>query len=172
MIIIGRMELMTICGNHPDVETGLKNLLADTEILPEEKPSIYNRKTSRQNLKITLAVEIYPDETGRSPYLFKGFSSDISLGGVCLVIDPKYRDLPTGELMGRIAKLRISLPDESVGLNIFGTLAWRKQVELDGDPTTMLGIQFNDMPPRLRGLLIVFANTIGQMSLSAAEENK
>ena len=163
LIIIERVDLMTICGEHPDVETGLCNLLADTEMPPEEKPALYHRKTSRQNLKITLGVEIYPAEPGRSPYVFKGYTSDISLGGVCLVIDPKYRDLPAGELLGRIAKLRISLPDESVGLNIFGTLAWNKETELDGESTTVLGIKFNEMPPRLRGLLIVFANTIGQM---------
>jgi len=166
LIIIDRMDLMTICGNYPDVETGLRNLLADTEMPPEEKPSVYNRKTSRQSLKITLGVEIYPAEPGRSPYIFKGYTSDISLGGVRLVIDPKYRDLPAGGLLGRIAKLRISLPDESVGLNIFGTLAWRRNSELDGEPTTVLGIKFNEMPPRLRGLLIVFANTIGQMTAS------
>ncbi len=171
LVVFDRMDIMTICAEHPDVETGLKNLIEDTMIAPEEKPSIYNRKTSRQNLNICLGVEIYPAELGRTPYLFKGFTSDISLGGVCLVLDPKYRDLPTGELIGRIAKLRISLPDESVGLNIFGTLAWRKKTKLDGETTTMLGIKFNEMPPRLRGLLIVFANTIGQMAETELGEN-
>ncbi len=170
LIILDRMDLMSICAEHPDVETGLRNLIADTHIAPEKKPAIYNRKTSRQDLAITLGVEIYPDEAGRSPYIFKGFSSDMSLGGVCLVLDPKYRDLPAGNLIGRIAKLRISLPDESVGLNIFGTMAWRKKIELDGEPTTMLGIKFNEMPPRLRGLLIVFANTIGQMAKDNGEK--
>ncbi len=80
------------------------------------------------------------------------------------MVDPRYRDLPISDLVNRKAKLRISLPDESLSLTTLGRLAWYKETDLDGEATYTIGIQFSEMPPRLRGLLIVFANAVGSMS--------
>jgi hypothetical protein len=88
----------------------------------------------------------------------------MSLGGVCVVVDPRYRDLPIEDMVNRKTRLSISLPDESISLTILGRLAWYKETDLDGEDTYAIGIQFNEMPPRLRGLLIVFANAVGSMS--------
>ena len=88
----------------------------------------------------------------------------MSLGGVCVFVDPRYRDLPIEDLVNRRTKLRISLPDESISLSILGRLAWYKEADMDGEDTYAIGIQFNEMPPRLRGLLIVFANAVGSMT--------
>ncbi|MBU0676150.1 MAG: PilZ domain-containing protein [Proteobacteria bacterium] len=161
---ISRTDLLTLCGENPDLDTGLKNLLKDQTLPDAIKPVSFSRKSSRQNLSIMLHIEIYGREPGLTPIVVKGFSSDISLGGVCVVIDPRYRDLPLDDIIDRSTKVRISLPDETVALTIMGRLAWHKRTEIDDEPTSALGIQFNDMPPRLRGLLIVFANTVGTMS--------
>jgi len=71
-------------------------------------------------------------------------------------------------MVNRKARLSISLPDESISLTILGRLAWYKETDLDGEDTCAIGIQFNEMPPRLRGLLIVFANAMGSMSRQMA----
>ena len=118
-------------------------------------------------------MDILDREPGKHPISVKCYTSDISLGGVCVVVDPRYRDLPIEDLVNRKTKLRISLPDESISLTILSRLAWYKETEMDGEDTYAIGIQFNEMPPRLRGLLIVIANAVGLMTTQlAAREQK
>jgi hypothetical protein len=108
-----------------------------------------------------LGLEIFEDTPGRQPISVKGFTSDISLGGVCIIVDPRYRDIPVEHIINRKAKIKISLPDETISLIILGRMAWYKETVIDGQPTYALGVQFEEMPPKLRGLLIIFANAIG-----------
>lgn len=169
---ISKPDLLTLCGEHPDLQIGLKGLIEDQTTGREEKPSKFYRKTSRRHLSITLHLEIFARDPGKYPVIVKCFTSDMSLGGVCVIVDPRYRDLPIEDLINRKSRLSISLPDESISLTILGRLAWYKETDLDGDDTYAIGIQFNEMPPRLRGLLIVFANAVGATSRQmTTEEN-
>ncbi len=163
LIQISKTNLLTLCGEHPDLQIGLKNLLEDNVQYEEDHPAKFYRKSSRRKLSITLFLDILDREPGKHPITVKCYTSDMSLGGVCVFVDPRYRDLP-GDLVNRRAKLRISLPDESISLTILGRLAWHKEADMDGEDTYAIGIQFNETPPRLRGLLIVFANAVGSMT--------
>ena len=165
LIKITKTDLATVCAEHPDLETGLKNLFKHFKQKGAGKAAINEkeiiRTSSRQQLNIKMNVEIYPETLGRSPLIYHGHSSDISLGGVCIILDENYRETPSSNMIGRIARVLINLPDETVSLNILGKLAWCKEVDLDGEFSGAIGIQFNEMPPSLRGLLIIFANAIG-----------
>lgn len=161
---LSKPDMLTLCGEHPDLQIGLRGLFAEQGLAEEVKPAKFYRKTSRRKLSITLHLEIFAREPGKYPVVVKCFTSDISLGGVCVTVDPRYRDLPIEDMINRKSKLSISLPDESISLTILGRLAWYKETDIDGEGTYAIGIQFNEMPPRLRGLLIVFANAVGSMS--------
>jgi CRP-like cAMP-binding protein len=169
LILINKTNLLTLCGEHPDLQIGIKNLLEDHAVAGEDQPATFYRKTSRRKLTITLFLDILDREPGKHPITVKCFTSDMSLGGVCVIVDPRYRDLPIEDLINRRTKLRISLPDESISLTILGRLAWYKETDMDGEDTYAIGIQFNEMPPRLRGLLIVFANAVGSMARQLAD---
>lgn len=172
LLKISKPDLLTLCGEHPDLQIGLKGLIEDQAVAEEDKPSKFYRKTSRRNLSITLHLEIFARDPGKYPVIVKCFTSDMSLGGVCVIVDPRYRDLPIEDMVNRKTRLSISLPDESISLTILGRLAWYKETDLDGEDTYAIGVQFNEMPPRLRGLLIVFANAVGSMSHQMrSEEN-
>lgn len=164
LLKISKPDLLTLCGENPDLQIGLKALLADQALAEEEKPGKFYRKTSRRELSITMHLEIFAREPGKYPIVVKCFTSDMSLGGVCVVVDPRYRDLPIEDMVNRKTRLSISLPDESISLTILGRLAWYKETDMDGEDTYSIGIQFNEMTPRLRGLLIIFANAVGSMS--------
>ena len=164
LLKISQPDLLTLCGEYPDLEAGMKNLLLAQALAKEEKPASYHRKTSRRQLAIMLSLDILDSDPGRHPLSVKGFTSDISLGGICVIIDPRYRDIPVRDLINRQAKIRISLPDETISLTIMGRMAWYKETEIDGQPTIAAGVQFREMPPKLRGLLIVFANAVGTMT--------
>jgi len=174
LLKISKPDLLTLCGEHPDLQIGLKGLQEDLSLDDEEKPAKFFRKTSRRKLITTMLLEIFDREPGKFPVVVKCFTSDMSLGGVCVVVDPRYRDLPIADLVNRNSRLNISLPDESISLTILGRLAWYKETDLDGEDTYAIGIQFNEMPPRLRGLMIVFANAMGSMSreIEAGKEAK
>lgn len=164
LLKISKPDLLTLCGEHPDLQIGLRGLIEDQALADEDKPTKFYRKTSRRQLSVTLHLEIFARDPGKYPVVVKCFTSDMSLGGVCVIVDPRYRDLPIEDMVNRKTRLSISLPDESISLTILGRLAWYKETDLDGDDTYAIGIQFNEMPPRLRGLLIVFANAVGSMS--------
>ena len=161
---ISKPDLLTLCGEYPDLQIGLNNLIKEHSNPEENHPAKFHRKTSRRKLDITLYLEILDREPGKHPITVKCYSSDMSLGGVCIFVDPRYQYLPVEDLVNRSTKVRISLPDESISLTILGRLAWYKESDLDGEDTYAIGIQFNEMPPRLRGLLIVFANAVGSMT--------
>lgn len=164
LLKISKPDLLTLSGEHPDLQIGLKGLMEDQAVAKDDKPTKFYRKTSRRHLSITLHLEIFARDPGKYPVIVKCFTSDMSLGGVCVIVDPRYRDLPIEDLINRKSRLSISLPDESISLTILGRLAWYKETELDGEDTYAIGIQFHEMPPRLRGLLIVFANAVGATS--------
>ena len=161
---ITKTDLLTLCGEYPDLENGITSFTRDQCLPKEDKPAKFYRKTSRRHLAVMLGIEIFEEEPGRQPISVKGFTSDISLGGVCVIVDPRYRDIPVNNIANRKTKIRISLPDETISLTILGRMAWFKETSIDGQPTYAIGIQFNEMPPRLRGLLIVFANAVGTMT--------
>ncbi|MBU0481585.1 MAG: cyclic nucleotide-binding domain-containing protein [Proteobacteria bacterium] len=163
LLKITNENLLSLCGEHPDFETGLKNLNDSKSLPDEDKPSKFFRKSSRQELSIILNLEIFGREPGLTSINVKGYSSDISLGGACVIVDPKYQDIPE-DLAGRNAKIRISLPGETVALAIMGRLAWHKITSIANVRTSAIGVQFNEMPPKVRGLLIVFANAVGTMT--------
>jgi hypothetical protein len=52
-----------------------------------------------------------------------------------------------------------------------GKVAWGRKTEIDGEETFALGIQFNEMPPRLRGSMIIFVNAVGTMNEQVGNYN-
>jgi hypothetical protein len=172
LLKISKDDFLTICRDHPNLKNGLQKLLKD-QLIPEGiKPEKFFRKTSRHHQKIYLSLDIFYSEPGRQPISVKGFSSDISLGGACVIIDPKYQDISIDNILNRKTLLRVSLPDESISVLIFGNIVWSKKTEIDGQQASTIGVEFNDTPPRLRAAMLVFVNEIGSMTKHAATNYK
>ena len=56
------------------------------------------------------------------------------------------------------SNVKISFPSEGMELRVSGKIAWTREVFFQGDKTLAIGIQFQDISPKLRGMLIVFAD--------------
>jgi CRP-like cAMP-binding protein len=164
LLRMGKKDFLVLCETHPELMTGIKKLGKFQQLADTEKPEKFFRKTSRRHLTISLSLDILALDPGRDPIRVKGFSSDISLGGACVIVDPKYRDIPADDILNRKTRLRVSLPDESINVSIIGTVAWYKEIEINGQQTCAIGVQFNETPPRLRASLIVFISSVGSMS--------
>jgi len=171
LLKITKEDFITICRDHPNLKNGLKKLVKDQLIAEAVKPEKFFRKTSRQHQVIYLSLDIFYPEPGRQPISVKGFSSDISLGGACVIIDPKYQDISIDDILNRKIMLRVSLPDESISVLIIGSIVWSKKTEINGQQSCAIGVQFNDTPPRLRAAMIVFVTALGSMTKHAADYN-
>ena len=66
-------------------------------------------------------------------------------------------------MIGRNARVKIVLPNEALTISILGTIAWARSVSFQNKTTKALGIQFKDMPPKLSGLLVAFANIVSDI---------
>ncbi len=171
LLKISKKDFLDLTLEFPDLKSGINKLTRYQLIPDEEKPEKFFRKTSRRQLSIFLSLDILDHQPGRHPIIVKGFSSDISLGGACVIIDPRYRDIPVKDIVHRKTMLRVSLPDESVNVTIMGQIAWCRKTEIDGEETYALGVQFNEMPPKLRGSMIIFVNAVGTTNQQVAEYN-
>ncbi len=170
LLKLPKASMVSICKKHPQIDTVLAKLYEHAETISNEAQSSL-RKSSRQSFCVPIHLELYPTEPGRRPQLLQGFSSDISLGGICLFLDARHRNLPTAEMIGRTARVIIGLPDETVALTLLGKLAWSKKALIGGETTGVLGIQFDEMPPAIRGYLVIFANAIGTAIMATSNGN-
>jgi len=161
LLKICRHRLMPLCEKYPNVESGLK---AISEFRCEFRKANFlkkNRKNIRHEINIKMSLEIYPHASANHPIILGAYSKDISVGGTCLVLDAN--DLGVTESVTSFSKtiknsiVKISFNNEGMELRISGKITWAHEVVYKGKRTLELGIQFQDLSPKLRGLLFVFA---------------
>ena len=77
-----------------------------------------------------------------------------------------FNDLYAAKSVASFAKtiknseVKISFPAEGIELKVSGKIAWTKEIVLQKETTLALGIQFQNLSPKLRGMLFVFLESI------------
>ncbi len=160
LIRVSKKSIAEVCGKYPKVEQILQTLYRNRNQAAASPQSPKARKTQRHRLAIKMMIQIFSEEPGKSPLVLYGSSMDISVGGVCAVLDANLSNGHAGEIVGRNTRVLLSLPNEAVTLSIMGRVAWRNEVALNGKRSELLGIQFKEIPPKLGGFLVVFANIL------------
>jgi hypothetical protein len=102
--------------------------------------------------------------TKESIYL-NGFTSDISIGGLRFNLDEQSYNLSLtnaafSDTVGN-ANVQINISVEGMSLNFMGRVEWLREVSFEGRKTLALGIQFENLPPKLKGLLVALFNGLG-----------
>lgn len=162
LIKLPKDKLIVLCKKYPDIEMRLNQLYQLRSEPQKDSASHTVRKSTRYKIIMDASVEIFQDESGISPMIVSGETGDISLGGICIYLDTKFWKDPPLHLVGKTAKTKISLPSESLSLSILGKIVWFKQVSQNGKIIDILGIHFKEMPPKLSGILLVFANIMNE----------
>jgi c-di-GMP-binding flagellar brake protein YcgR len=96
---------------------------------------------------------IFQEESGKPSLDLSGFTKDISLGGACVVLGTNYQTGNITNLAGKNVKIKMSLPIESISINILGKIVWGKEVPVEGKKTAIIGIQFKEINPVDQGIL-------------------
>ena len=122
------------------------------------------RKAERYQLPIKMNLELAPKGSFKNPLVVDGYSSDISIGGICLVLNGKSDQighrLATLPETADSSKIRVSFPGETMELKVWGNIKWRHEIHFNGRKTLALGIRFQEDSPKLRGMLFMFANSL------------
>jgi hypothetical protein len=162
LIKLSKINLMKICVNFPEVEHALAELYEMRISSGVNRHFSRQRMGNRQPLPIRVHLQVHAGETASPPLDLKGYSRDISIGGICLVLDSEFQRFDSFSRYVQDAGVKIAFPGEDLTLNVDGTVVWSREIDLDKGKAMALGIQFQDMSPKSRGILLGFANNVGR----------
>jgi hypothetical protein len=160
LVKIPKINLMKVCVKHPDVEEALIDLFESQSGIEEKEDLRIDRVGDRQEIPIKVHLQIHPQSNNEQPLSLSGYSRDISIGGICVVLNSEYRSVPAFENCVKGAGVQISLPNEEISLNVKGTVVWSRKIEIEDETTVALGIRFQEMSPKARGMLLGFASNL------------
>jgi CRP-like cAMP-binding protein len=163
LLKIPKEKLRIICTKYPKIEYGLLNLLKVRSKAATEDPYEKLRHARRIQLKLDLGVEIILNGSQNTSICMSGFSKDVSIGGMCFMLDEMSLN-SSSEILSlekgiKNAKVQVHFPIEDLKVSIPGTIVWLSPVSHEGRKTIALGIQFDKMSPKLKGLLMMFFNS-------------
>ena len=161
LLKLSRHKVMSICEKYPNVESGLKAVSAFRSEFRKTNLLKKNRKNQRHEIMIKMFLEIYPHLSGNHPIILGAYSKDISIGGTCLVLDSNdvgvTKSVTSFSRIVKNSKVRISFHSEGMELRISGKITWTHEIVDRGKRTLEVGVQFQNLSPKLRGMLFVFA---------------
>jgi len=163
LVRIPKEKLMRICRKYPNIELSIIDLLSIRSLNDSDEPSDAIRKETRCKFALRLQLEIYPEHSPDRAIHLEGDSEDISIGGMSIIIDPDATaDPSTASLDKSIpnARINVSVVTHTLMLKISGRIIWRREVVHNGAKTLAMGMQFDEMSPKIRGLLFALFNSL------------
>jgi CRP-like cAMP-binding protein len=159
---ISRDKLIQICRRHPPIELGIIDLLKVRSYKDKVEVRRAVRRADRHKLPVKTNLKIWPGTDGYYGLILDGTTRDISVDGMCIVLDAKYANVPSIYKSIKNAKIEISLPSGAMTVNVLGSIVWSNEVYQKEQRSLALGIRFEEMSPQMSGMLVVFANMLNQ----------
>lgn len=163
LLRISKEKLRKICTKYPQIEHGLLNLLKVRSQKSVDNSRAKLRDVRRIHLKLELGIEILLNGSQNTSIYLSGFSSDISIGGIRFVLDDigldSFSEILSFENGMKDAKVQVNFPIEDLKVSIPGKIVWLSPVSHEGRKTIALGVEFDKMSPKLKGLLMMFFNS-------------
>jgi CRP-like cAMP-binding protein len=164
LVRIPKEKLMRICRKYPNIELGIIDLLSIRSLAEQEESTDEIRQETRHKFVLRLQLEIFPEHLPDQAIDLEGDSEDISIGGMSIVIDSASIDesLAISSLNKTIsnAKIDVSVLTHTLLLKISGKIAWSREVAHNGVKALAVGMQFDEMSPKIRGLLFALFNSL------------
>jgi CRP-like cAMP-binding protein len=163
VVMISRQHLMRACRRHPSVENGIIRLCRIRFAKKIETPSNGVRKGQRYSIPTRMSITVLPNGNGHPPITMEGYSRDLSITGVSFIPEGNGAEQKTDgsagaeELLNR--DVRVTIPANNFSVAISGRIVRNRQTVINGKKIQSIGIQFAEIPPRLRGAFFVFAES-------------
>jgi CRP-like cAMP-binding protein len=160
LVKITKFKLKRVCRTYPNIELGLIDLFRARSEIGDVGLLRRVRQIDRHPLPIKVDMQIYPGTSGDHPIVMDGHTRDVSIGGMCIVLDSKYAHVPSMYQNIRKVHIQLSMPEDAMTISVAGKIVWSKQVSVGDRKTVALGIQYKNLSPKLSGLLVVFADML------------
>jgi len=161
---ITKPRLLDVCKKYPNVEQALIKLFDDSSKSLRKTSSREDRILDRQPLCIQMNLEIFRKGTDNYPLVFHGCSRDISVGGVGIVLNAEYQDITSIDEILKNSRIEVCFPSDAFSIKVPGTVMWSRKISFEGEKSLAVGIQFKEMTPKLRGMLLIFVDMLSNNS--------
>jgi CRP-like cAMP-binding protein len=160
LIRISKPNLIKICKKYPNIELGLIDLYKVRKENGNGNIPSKVRVLGRHQLPLKINLHIFTDANQIEPLIIEGYSRDVSIGGLCVILDGKYQSISSIYQNIKTAKIEMSLPEEELVLKVAGKIVWSREFHWKKKKIVALGFQFKDMSPKFRGLFFMMADGI------------
>ena len=164
LVRVPKEKLMRICRKYPNIELGIIDLLSIRSLSDQEGSPETIRKETRHKFSLMLELEIYPEHSPDEAIYLEGESEDISIGGMNIVVGSSKISEPWNisslHESATNARIYVSVVTHTLLLKISGKIAWRREVVHNGAKALAIGMQFDEMSPKIRGLLFALFNSL------------
>ena len=160
LLRITKSNLMKICKKYPNVELGLIDLYKVRKQSDNGDARSSVRKISRHHLPLKINLHIFTDSNQKEPLILDGYSRDMSIGGLCVILEGKYKSISSIYKNVKTAKIEMSLPDDELALKVSGKIVWSREFTWKKKKIVALGFRFKKMTPKFRGMFFMMADSI------------
>jgi CRP-like cAMP-binding protein len=164
LVRILQENMRQVCRRHPRIELAIIDLFKVRSEREDMEALRSVRKADRHRLPLKMNLKIWPGSAGHYGLILDGLCRDISVDGMCIVLDAKYANVSSIYKSIQNAKIEMSMPSEAVTIKVLGSIVWSEEVYDEQGRTVALGIRFEEMSPQMSGLLMVFANLLNTNS--------
>ena len=165
VLAIPRRRLIQVCQKFPKVELGILKLLQICSEIGADSPSGKARRGERYAMQVNMTVEIHPAGVPKPAVVLNGSARDLSISGVSFIPETNGAG-PPAKLASLVKDLdhqrvRVAISSEALSMSIPGQIVRTRELMVNGSRTLSLGIQFDEVSPRVRGAFLAFAEGTG-----------
>jgi CRP-like cAMP-binding protein len=161
VIAIPRRRLIQVCQKFPKMELGILKLLQICSETGADSPSGKACRGERYAMPVNMTVAIHPAGVPKPAVVLNGSARDLSISGVLFIPGtngagpPAKLDVLVKDLDHQ--RVQVAISSETLSMSIPGQIVRTKELMVNGSRTLSLGIQFDEVSPRVRGDFLAFA---------------
>jgi hypothetical protein len=160
LVRITKSNLIKICNKYPNIELGLIDLYKVRKKSGNGGVGQKIRKIGRHQLPLKIDLQVFMNGNEKEPLILNGYSRDVSIGGLCVILDGKYKSISSIYKNAKTTKIEMSLPKEELALKVSGKIVWSREFNWKKKKIVALGFRFKEMSPKFRGMFFMMADSI------------
>jgi CRP-like cAMP-binding protein len=145
LLKIAKTDLIRLAQKKCNFEFLCMELLSTRYDIGGRRSKQIVRATQRYQLLTRVDIKILSDVPNEKPLVLNGFTEDLSLGGACICLSASYLSGATN-LVGKKVILALRVAKLLTGVDVPGTIAWKREVNRGKSKDIVIGIQFKDIP--------------------------
>jgi len=145
LLRFSKPDIISVCRNYPNIRFLIMELCQTRSGSDSQRYSYLVRAATRYQLQTKVILKIFPDKENENPVVLKCILDDVSKSGACINLGEKYWTGLSADLVGKRAKMLISIPKPSLSFEVTGNIMWKKEVPHDETTHILVGFQFIQM---------------------------